>query len=247
MRIISWNIRTGGGQRVKLIARQICQWKADLVALSEFRATRFSQLLAGQLDAIGLNNQLTTARMETPTVNSLLIASRFQLKQIRISPDLDSNERWLLTKVKSGHELTVGVMHVPNRASGLKYDFLDSIVNIASKWNFGHGFLLGDTNSGIPILDEENRVLNKREGGWFKSLETEGWYDMFCYKYGDKKIFSWYSPNGDNGFRLDQVFANQESLPYVKDIKYKWGKSSSAPDRRDALSDHAAIIVDYHI
>ena len=247
MRIISWNIRAGGGQRVKLIARQICQWKPDLVALSEFRATRFSQLLADQLGAIGLNKQLTTARMETPAVNSLLIASRYQLKQIRINPDLDANERWLLTGVNSGHKLTVGVMHVPNRVSGLKYDFLDSIVNIAAKWNFGHGFLLGDTNSGIPGLDEESRVLNEREGGWFKSLEAEGWYDVFRQKYGDKKIFSWYSPNGGNGFRLDQVFANQETLPYVKDIKYEWGKSSSAPDRRDALSDHAAIIVDCHI
>ena len=39
MRLVSWNIRAGGGRRVEGIAEQIARWQPDVVALSEFRAT----------------------------------------------------------------------------------------------------------------------------------------------------------------------------------------------------------------
>ena len=39
MRIVSWNIRAGGGRRIARIADQIARWAPDVVALSEFRAT----------------------------------------------------------------------------------------------------------------------------------------------------------------------------------------------------------------
>ena len=39
MRIISWNIRAGGGGRINQIAAAIDGWQPDIAALSEFRAT----------------------------------------------------------------------------------------------------------------------------------------------------------------------------------------------------------------
>ena len=39
MRVVAWNIRAGGGVRADAIARQLARWQADIVALSEFRAT----------------------------------------------------------------------------------------------------------------------------------------------------------------------------------------------------------------
>ena len=38
-RVVAWNIRAGGGKRIEHIAAQIAAWRADVVALSEFRAT----------------------------------------------------------------------------------------------------------------------------------------------------------------------------------------------------------------
>jgi exonuclease III len=54
MRIISWNIRAGGGRRVAGIAAQLQRWRPDVVALQEFRGTAPSRELARRLADLGL-------------------------------------------------------------------------------------------------------------------------------------------------------------------------------------------------
>lgn len=68
MRIISWNIRAGGGGRIDQIAAAIDGWQPDIAALSEFRATPASDWLAEALADIGLQHQLTTADPNAPAV-----------------------------------------------------------------------------------------------------------------------------------------------------------------------------------
>ena len=58
MRIVSWNIRAGGGRRLRDIADQLERWQPDVVALSEFRGTAPSQELKALLYAQGLIYQV---------------------------------------------------------------------------------------------------------------------------------------------------------------------------------------------
>ena len=44
------------------------------------------------------------------------------------------------------------------------------------------------------------------------------------------------------GYRLDQAYLNRRSLGTLVQAQYCWGSDGSA--RRDALSDHAALLVD---
>lgn len=69
---------------------------------------------------------------------------------------------------------------------------------------------------------------------------------MFRHHHGDKRAYTWYSPNKGNGFRLDQAFANPSLLADVVDCWYEWGQLEvdNGRYRRDVLSDHATIIVD---
>ena len=83
MRIVSWNIRAGGGRRVEVIARQIDDWNADVVMLSEFRGTPPSLALARGLAARGLSHQVSTADRAAAATNALLVASRWPLRRIR--------------------------------------------------------------------------------------------------------------------------------------------------------------------
>jgi hypothetical protein len=53
MRIVSWNIRAGGGRRCHDIAAQIVAWRADVVVLSEFRATPHGAKIAASLAQAG--------------------------------------------------------------------------------------------------------------------------------------------------------------------------------------------------
>ncbi len=58
-----------------------------------------------------------------------------------------------------------------------------------------------------------------------------------------KRAYTWWSPNAGNGFRLDQAFPNRELLPEIRRVRYVWGMVAGS-ERRDALSDHATLIVD---
>lgn len=245
MRLVSWNIRAGGGRRILEIGRQLQQWQPDIVALAEFRATLPSEQLARFLAEAGLVYQLTTAAKERAAVNALLLASRFPLEQIPLPIAPLENSRWLLARIAVSPSFAVGVMHIPNYVSGRKHPFHDAVLAVAHQWLLGPGLLIGDTNSGLPGLDEETKVFGRKEESWFQGLAACGWVDIFRRLKGEERVYTWYSPNGGNGFRIDQAFVNEHLLQYITDARYEWGKSEVELNRRDALSDHAALIVDF--
>ena len=245
MRIVSWNIRAGGGRRVAGIAGQIARWAPDVVALSEFRATPPSSELARALAGQGLLHQLSTASAKLPHVNSLMIASRWPLARVRLAstPGADSG-RWLLARVASPGAVTLGAMHVPNRLTGRKFPFLDAVLGVAQTWRRGPALLVGDTNSGLIDLDEEVRAFNVEEDGWIRGLEAAGWADGFRLLKGGARAYTWYSPNGGNGFRIDQAFVKRALRPRLRSARHEWGAVPGRRTHRHALSDHAALLID---
>jgi exonuclease III len=242
MRVVAWNIRAGGGVRVRAIARQIARWEPDVVALSEFRATPPSADLAARLAAGGLPHQLTTADARFPGSNALLLASRFPLRALALHRSPTFRCRWLAAAVEAPTPLTIGAMHVPNRVTGRKWAFLHAVLGCARRWAPGPALLVGDTNSGRRGLDEEVPAFNAREEGWVDALAGCGWADAFRYLSPEARAYTWYSPNGRNGFRIDQAFVNAPLLARLKEATYRWGGTRGR--RRDALSDHAALVVE---
>src|SRR5262245_40922504 len=100
MRIVSWNIRAGGGLRTAAIADQLARWAPDVVALSEFRGTPPSSALARAVAERGLAHQLCTASAGSPRVNALLVASRWPIARVRLrSAPAGDPGRWLLARV----------------------------------------------------------------------------------------------------------------------------------------------------
>jgi len=215
MRVVFWNIRHGGGVRATAIARRISAWGADAVALCEFRGTPPSGELARAL------------------------ATRWPLRRVRLATAPVEPGRWLLARIQSPTPLVVGVMHVPNRVSGRKYPYLDAVLETARRTWPGPAVFLGDTNSGRIGLDEEVPAFNRVEDGWMRELHEAGWIDAFRHLRGDARAYTWYSPNGGNGFRIDQAFLNGALRPRLERFRYDWGRR----DRR-AASDHAAMVLD---
>jgi len=243
MRIVAWNIRAGGGARIDAIADQVRRWTADVVVLSEFRATPPSLALARALAERGLAHQLTTADRRRPGTNALLVAARWPLRRVRLGAAPAEPGRWLATVLDAPLPLVVGAMHVPNRVTGRKYPFLDAVLGCARRWRLGPALFVGDTNSGRRGLDEETPVFSVREEGWIDALAACGWADAFRHLRPDVRAYTWYSPNGRNGFRIDQAFVNAPLLARLRDIAYVWGRPWRGR-RRDAISDHAALLVD---
>jgi exonuclease III len=243
MRIVAWNIRAGGGTRAGRIARQLRRWGPDVVALSEFRATSPSGALARTLAAQGLAYQLTTADIRLPGRNALLLASRWPMRRVRLATAPVDPCRWLVAMVEAPVPLVVGAMHVPNRVTGRKYPFLDAVLACARRWRRGPALFVGDTNSGRRVIDEESPGFNAREEGFIDALAGCGWHDAFRHLRAEERVYTWYSPNGRNGFRIDQAFVNAALLAHLTDAAYLWG-GASRQRRRDAISDHAALVVD---
>ena len=241
MRVVAWNIRAGGGIRAERIARQIHRWNADVVALSEFRATEASCRLAVALRAAGLSFQITTAR-EGPA-NALLVASRWPLRRVRLARAPVEAGRWLTTRVDGPLPFLLGAMHVPNRITRRKWPFLASVLTCAQGFRGGPALFVGDTNSGRRGLDEQVPAFNAIEEGWIDGLAGCGWQDAFRFLRPDARAYTWHAPNGGNGFRIDQAFVNAALLARLKDAAYVWGGPRRA--RRTALSDHAALLIDF--
>ena len=247
MRVVSWNIRAGGGVRIAAIADQLSRWSPDVVALSEFRGTPPSAELARALGERGLSHQLCTASAGLPRVNALLVASRWPLTRVRLrSAPVAEAGRWLLTHVAGPTPLTLGAMHVPNRVTGRKFPFLDAVLGMAHTWRRGPALLVGDTNSGLIDLDEQVPAFSAEEDGWIRGLEAAGWIDAFRFFKASERAYTWYSPNGGNGFRIDQAFVNRALRPHLRSASYVWGVAPHGRARgpRHALSDHAALLVD---
>jgi exonuclease III len=243
IRLVAWNIRAGGGRRAGGIVRQLVRWGADVVALSEFRASAPSCALATALAAHGLRHQVTTADPRRPATNALLVAARFPLRRLRVTGAPAHLSRWVAAGVDGPVPVVVGAMHVPNRAEGRKYEFLNAVLACAQRWARGPALFVGDTNCGRRGIDEQVPAFNAREEGWIDALAACGWVDAFRHARPDTRIYTWYSPNGRHGFRIDQAFVNAPLLSQLQDAAYVWG-GATRQRRRALLSDHAALVVD---
>jgi exodeoxyribonuclease-3 len=240
MRIVSWNILAGGGRRVDRIAEWIASFRPSLVALCEFRDTPPSRSLASQLSAIGLSHQRTTASSDDRARNALLVASRWPLRRLATGRGPCEPARWMGVRVAAPKPFLLGAMHVPNRDSGRKYVFHDAVVDVARSWRGRPAILVGDTNSGWPDLDEEVPCFGPKEAAFLEAMRDLGWADAYRHLHGDARSYTWYSPNGRNGFRLDQTFASPALAGRLRSASYSWAGGPA-----DRLSDHAAQIVDF--
>jgi len=242
VRIVYWNIRAGGGKRMPWIAAQLYRWRPDVVGLCEFRATPPSQTLALLLAERGLCFQRQAVSAEHPPTNGTLLASRRPLRRVALRAPPPEPTRWLLARIVGGP--CIGVLHAPNFVSGRKRPFLDAITALAARWRSGPAIFGGDTNTGIPPRDGNPAAFHQWETEWIPTLDAMGWADAFRRVHGQRETHTWYSPNAGNGYRLDQAFVNRALLPTLVRFRYAWGSHRDAPQRRDALSDHAAMIID---
>lgn len=246
MRVVSWNIRAGGGKRIAGIFEQLLSWRPDVIALSEFRGTPASQKLAANLAESGWFHQLQAVSEKKKATNALLTASKYPLEPIEIRCAPNQPHRWLLAKVRCSTPFLMGNMHIPNSTTGFKYPYLRAVLRVMENWTFGPALFLGDTNCGKSYIDDVTGIFWKREHEWMESIEALDWADAFRHLHLNERVYSWYS-HKNNGFRLDQAFLNPEMTPALQAMRYEWGHDAQEPDRQDALSDHAAIILDLEL
>lgn len=242
-RLVAWNIRAGGGKRADLIARALIGLAPDVIVLSEFRSGGPSRLIAGDLAAAGFGAQCDTLAETPPNTNTVFVAARAPLRRVGLRHRPTEPGRWLMVR-EQARRIAIGAMHIPNQHTGRKPGYHDRVAALAARWTGGPALLVGDTNSGRIGIDEETPVFNRRTHKWFDRLQDAGWQDGFRMLHQNRRDYTWYS-HRNNGFRLDQVFVNPGLARHLKRVEHIWPPHPDAPARRDGLSDHALLCVDF--
>jgi len=246
VRLIAWNIRAGGGVRAEGIVEQIIDWAPDVIALSEFRGTQASCYIAHSLqERAGLCFQRSTVDTENAATNSLLVASRYPLRVVRLKRAPADMRRWLHVTVAAPVRFAIMAIHIPNRSTGRKYPFMHAVTEVVRSWRGHPAIIMGDTNSGHIGIDEESSAFNRIEDQWLAGLNALRWRDAFRFLNGERREYTWYSPNGRNGFRLDQMYVHPAFVEQLSDFQHRWGGAPG--QRRELLSDHAAMIMDLSV
>jgi exonuclease III len=141
----------------------------------------------------GLRHQLTSSDCQDRARNALLVACRWPLQ--RVAPTPTSKEpaepcRWLPVEIDAPEPFILGAMHVPNRVTGRKYPFLEALLRQAARWRESQAILIGDTNSGVPGIDEESPAFNGVEGRWLGAIDDAGWREAFRAHAGRRRAYT---------------------------------------------------------
>lgn len=240
MRIVSWNIQQGAAKRHPSILSILRGMNPELICLSEFRSSPGSKAIAeGLLDG-GWNHQLTTADPNIPNRNALLLASRTPLNPIPI-PSFSVPHRFIAANLPETN-FSLALMHIPNRDEGFQAEFHAEVLEWMKSWSGGPCIALGDTNTGIPGIDEEGKYFNKREGSWMRSIRESNWNDAWRHLNANQRVYSYRDSRSGNGFRIDHAFLNPEALVTLRSVSYEW----FPPSEGVAPSDHAALLLEFN-
>lgn len=224
-RVLSWNIRQGGGSRVLKICNLLTEFAAEVVVLSEFRNNDSGQHIRAHLLRAGYRYQHVTAAKAAD--NSAAIFSKLPGDAI-LYPNSDASYPHNILSIEYEAFRIFG-MYLPHKKKHELFDFL-----ITQAEETKPAIMVGDFNSGKNYIDQKGNSF------WYEdklvALENKGYQDAFRLIHGSKKEFSWYSHQG-NGYRYDHSYIHESLAAITKECYYlhKW--------REDNISDHSPMVL----
>ena len=231
MRLLTWNIRHGGGQRVPAIGAWLARRAPDVVVLTEVRATPPSLQLRAALASRGLIYQCASS--SEARVNGVLIASRTPLRREALPAALACDaQRFVIVRCAG---LRIVGAYLPATLATIKPCFT-RMLGETSRWLSGETLLIGDFNAGHAELDCEV-PMSMHHGRHFQQLHLQGWIDGWRAQRGARREYSWASHRG-NGFRIDHAFLSPRLAPRLRAAHYNHAV------RRAGLSDHSALLLE---
>jgi exodeoxyribonuclease-3 len=245
MKLLSWNIRQGGGSRAARIVAAIAEHDPDVIALSEFRGKPGAHLCA-ELASRGW--QYITSTTPVGNDNGLCVLSRTPMVcGSSCYAPAESSVRWLDIDFPD-RGFGLGVLHIVCAGSKLKgrilgeakKRFWNAVLRAAEVRLHEPLLFLVDFNTGVHRLDEAGRTFKCAEH--FAGLSALGWTDTWRDHNKGRTEWTWYSrlKGGalGNGFRLDHAFSTPSLRPRIASCWY------SHKGRESGVSDHSLLIVE---
>ncbi len=232
MKIVSWNIRHGGGSgpRATAIAQMLTGFDADILVVPEFRGGRAGTALCNSLWSAGYKTSHPRAE---ESKNTVLIASRQAINDARTLDASVGDPRHLWMVTTCGLRL-VGV-YMPVGAPKLPY--WSAVVSAALDGEAPDLFV-GDFNTGTNNLDKAPGGTPFLGPEFMTRIAEAGFVDLWRMRHPEQREYTWFSAGGKNGFRLDHAFGSSRLHDAVTACYY------DHEPRVTGISDHSAMVVE---
>jgi exodeoxyribonuclease-3 len=200
MRIVSLNIRHGGGGRVSRLADWIIAQAPFAAVVTEWRDNAPGQQIRSSYSSAGLAS-FPTGR--GPKINTALLAARSFTHSDIITPPDSSIGDMVLMRLDG---LTILGCYFPQRMA--KSPFFERCMEIALKETQQPLVVIGDFNTGRNDLDVEGSGTRFDCADQFIGLSAKaGLTDLWRFRRGERREWTWRSAK--NGFRIDHAFGNK--------------------------------------
>ncbi len=233
MKILSWNILHGGGQRAQDILDAIKKEQPDIVTLQEFRHGSSKEILLKGLAKMGLDEQYvpeTTSARD----NSLIIASSYHFQAQIFPKSGDIPARAIRAFFPDLSELNLIAAHLPQKKKQPPY--LHALIDLDKDFLIENSLIIGDLNTGIPFEDSETKSFE--HSFLFQQLLRDGWVDAWRTRNLKKREYTWISTKQKNGFRYDHALASPVFNEAIKEVRY------NHEVRLNGVSDHSCLLVE---
>jgi exodeoxyribonuclease-3 len=219
MKLLSLNIRHGGGSRFEKIKNYLSSHEFDVLLLQEFRDNATGQLIKQYLEKIGFQY---VYNITDKTQNTVLTAAK-TLTEVSMTSKVN-DWSYLITEINSVK--IVNVYFPQKNDKKVVFEYIKKMVKDTENI-----IVAGDFNTGDNKLDAQGAKFHcSRE---FIELSVEILNDAFRLLHKTEREYSWYS-NQNNGFRIDHVLVSDDLKDNVHSIKYD-------QTTRLNTTDHAAL------
>jgi exonuclease III len=228
MKIMTFNIRQGGGDRSESILDSISDHDPDVLALTEFRENKNTLYFKTKLSEFGYRN-FAVASIDKG-LNTVCVASKKSFVPETFHKELNEEGHRLV--VAHFDEISVaGVYFAQKQEKEILFNFLnDDAAHLLGK----NSLIIGDFNTGKHCIDEEGKTFHCSKE--FENLERSGFIDTWRSRNIGVREYSWFSNIG-NGFRIDHAFATPDLNDMIESVFY------SHNEREHGISDHSAMII----
>lgn len=233
MKVLSLNIRSGGGKRIASICRFIDGHAPDVVVLTEWRDTAGGRALEAWATGRALHCAMLN---DGATANGILVAAHESFAMESRTPAGGTCAGVLMQTRFSRWAMLA--CYLPQMES--KAPFFHAAQQVAADNPATPFLLVGDLNTGNQIADKSPRGTKYSCAPLFDALPSEGGLiDLWRRTNGmAAREWSWLSVPG-NGFRIDHAFANDA---YLRGRKVSCFYDHST--RSVGISDHSALVTE---
>ena len=232
MKILSWNILHGGGQRANDILDAIEKEQPDIVTLQEFRHGSSKQVLLDGLKDMGLDEQYAP-ETHSARDNSVIIASQSHFQAQVFPKNEPLPARAIRAFFPDYNELNLIAAHLPQKKK--QPPFLHALIDLDKDFLKENSLIIGDLNTGIPFEDSETKSFEHTF--LFQQLLRDGWVDAWRSRNPKKHEFTWISTKQKNGFRYDHALVSSSLNKQITTIEY------NHKVRLNGVSDHSYLVV----